>query len=213
MIRVWFLAMKKISSIGGCVSALLVLVLSANDGHCLSRIFGSRNNSASNGITLNKSSQKDLSNFMQSVQNGGKALQKSLQAQQRQQQILAERQRIANENAKLRKSMLQRAQTANANSSANLKQQEKMLELQRKQILAQNEQRMKMLRNQLNQEQARQNAQMKNIEKQVSAMRSKINVAQTKEKIQNKANQIFSGIKNGLSGLKNKIFHKKAQGS
>ena len=209
MIKVWFVAMKRISSIGGCVSILLVLALSASDGYCFGKIKGwfhsrnnatSKSNTASNGIPMNNVSQKDLNNIMQGVQNTGNAIQKTLQSQQIQQQLQAGQQRLAQENAQLRRSMSQKL-----SNSASLQQQEKMLELQRAQSLAENEQQIKMLRNQLNQAEAKQKAQMKNIDKQISSTRFKIKAAKMKENIQKQAGQIFTGIKNKFSNLKKKL--------
>ena len=81
-------------------------------------------------------------------------------------------------------------------NSASLQEKENMLELQKAQTRAQYEQRIKMLRNQLNQEQARYKAEIKNIEQQIKFTKAAIRTAQKQERINKKANQILSNLKN-----------------
>lgn len=223
MIRVRFLAMNRISHIGGFVSALLMLTFSVDSGYCQGssrNIWEAGNRAASNSMLMDRYSQRDIENLMKKAQNEKKALQKAMQAQRMerrtqarqertekrlqaeqermQRRLLLEQQRLAREKARLSKNV-QKLQDTEAGSYANLKQQQKILELQKKQMLAQNAQRLKILRNQLNQEEARQQAQMKAFDERMSDMQHKVKTAQIKKKFQIKADQIFKKLKNKFS--------------
>lgn len=221
--------MNRISHIGGFVSALLMLMFSVNSGYCQGssrNIWEAGNRATSNSTLMDSYSPQDIENLIKKAQNEKKALQQAMQAQRMgmrnqarqartekrlqaeqgrmQRRLLLEQQRLAREKASFSKN-IQKLQNTEAGSSTNLKQQQKILELRKKQMLAQNAQRLKMLRNQLNQEEARQQAQMQAIDKQISDLQHEIKNAQMKEKVQTKASQIFKKLKSKFSKIaKNK---------
>ena len=182
MIRLWFLAMKKIRSIGGCVGVLLLLALSASDGYCWPRLFQRKSTPVSQSAPVPNGTP----------QNTGNAVAQAMQSPQTQQLM-------AQANSELRRSKSLPQPTSN---SAEVLENEQALALQRQQSIDDANLRIATLRNQLNQEEANLKSLMAGMS---TSERVKIKAAQMKESIQNKASQIFSGLKSGASNLGGKI--------
>jgi len=201
VIKIWFLAMKRMSSIGGCVGALLMFVISASDGYCFSKAnkAPSRSVPISTGIPARQISKNNLTKPARGNQIVGNAIQKTLQSQPVQQLLQVGQDHLVQQANKLTGSVGRQL-----SNSAKLQQQEKLLKLRKEQIRAQYEQRIKMLRNQLNQEEAKKRLAIRNMDNQISLTRSAISAAKKKERINNKATKILSSLKNKFSSLKNK---------
>lgn len=247
--------MKKMSSIGGVVSALLMLSLSANDGYCVSKVSGSTSRSQASKNNLNKPTSGN--------QIVGNAVQKALQSQPIQQLLqvgqdqlaqqtdkltdkltksisqkfsnsavpqqqkaeldadydidavreelkarqmeLDRMKQLAEENAAQTSAIFKRAARQQLSNSARLQEEEKALKLQKAKTIALFDQRIKTLRDQLNQEILKKRVATQNIDKRISATRDMLRAELKKEKINNKAGQILSGLKNKFSNLQNKL--------